>query len=112
MSTFTGESRHIPNTSVKDRIFDYILVHSDHHRCMSTSTDMLSWRSKREAEVNREAIIIKKASNIIEHPFFRYNLKLHVQKNKSRESTMAFKFSGVSPAVKTPLQSDEPLSSP
>ncbi|KOX69031.1 hypothetical protein WN51_07101 [Melipona quadrifasciata] len=29
MSTFTGECQQIPNTSVKDRIFHYIVVHSD-----------------------------------------------------------------------------------
>ena len=47
-STFTGECQQAPNASVKDRIFHYILVHSDPHRCVSTITDILWWRSNRE----------------------------------------------------------------
>jgi hypothetical protein len=48
MSTFTGECQQTPNTSVKDQIYHYILVHSDPHRCMSTITDILQRTPGRE----------------------------------------------------------------
>ncbi|GFT89140.1 hypothetical protein NPIL_273151 [Nephila pilipes] len=57
MSTFTGERQQTPNTSVKDRIFHYIFVHSDPHRCMSTITDVLWWRSKREEPTKRRLAV-------------------------------------------------------
>ncbi|GFY32793.1 integrase catalytic domain-containing protein [Trichonephila clavipes] len=61
MSTFNSEYRHTPNTSVKDRILYYSLVHSDFHRRMSTITYILWWRSKREEPAKRRLVVPAKS---------------------------------------------------
>ncbi|GFU14601.1 hypothetical protein NPIL_167031 [Nephila pilipes] len=65
MSTFTGECQQTPNTSVKDQIFHYILVHSEPHRCMPTITDMLWWRSKREEPTKRRLVVSRQIRQIL-----------------------------------------------